>query len=121
MAFENFEEVWAALGRLHDSILAESEQRKAAVKKIDEQLAQLAAMAMRHEERFDAMTERFDAMTGQFDAMTGQFGAMNGRFDAMTERVDRVVSTVATIAGTVAQLAITVESHERRLGRIEGQ
>jgi len=100
MAFENFEGVWAALGRLHDSILAGSEQHKAAVKKIDEQLAQLAAMAMRHEERFDAMTERFDAMT---------------------ERVDRVVSTVATIAGTMAQMATTVESHEQRLGRLEGQ
>ena len=114
MAFESFEEVWAALGRLHDSILAESEQHKAAVKKIDEQLAQLAAMAMRHEERFDAMTQRFDAMSGRVDSSTQ-------RFDAMTERVDRLVSTVAILAGTVGQLATTVESHERRLGRLEGQ
>ena len=36
------------------------------------------------------------------------------------ERVDRLTSQVATLAGTVAQLVTIVESHERRLSRLEG-
>jgi chromosome segregation ATPase len=35
-------------------------------------------------------------------------------------RLDRLVSTVATLAGTVAKVSEQVESHERRLGRLEG-
>src|SRR5271157_2345589 len=81
-AFENFEEVWAALGRLYSNITRLEEAQQRAV----EQLAQV--------------TERI-----------GQ----------VTERIDRLASTVATLAGTVAQLATVAESHERRLGRLEGQ
>ena len=36
------------------------------------------------------------------------------------ERLDRLASMVATLAGTVAQLTMNVESHERRLQRMEG-
>ena len=82
MAFQNFEEVWAALGRLYDDIvkLQESQQQTAM------QLAQV--------------TERIDRLT---------------------EGQERVTSMVATLAGTVTKLATVVESHERRLVRMEGQ
>jgi ABC-type transporter Mla subunit MlaD len=36
-------------------------------------------------------------------------------------RLDRLVSTVATLAGTVAKMSQDIESHERRLERMEGQ
>ncbi len=35
-------------------------------------------------------------------------------------RLDRLVSTVATLAGSVAKMSEGVESHERRLERLEG-
>ncbi len=75
MAFQNFEEVWAALGRLYSDIvkLQESQQQ------VNAQLAQVG------------------------------------------ERIDRLTSTVATLAGTVTQLVGIVESHERRLEKMEGQ
>jgi len=96
MAFENFPEVWAALGRLYDSI-TEMQKRQA---KTDEQLAQLVAVPSEHERRFDAMTERFDAMT---------------------ERLDRTVATVATLAGVVTKLTGITEQYGGRLDRLEGQ
>ena len=82
MAFQSFEEVWAALGRLYDDIvkLQESQQQTAI------QLAQV--------------TERIDRLT---------------------EGHERVTSMLATLAGTVTQLASLVDSHERRLARMEGQ
>jgi len=85
-AFENFEEVWAALGRLYSNItrMEEAQQRAAA----------------QHAEQLAQVTEHIDRVT---------------------ERLDRLTSTVATLAGTVAQLATVAESHERRLGRLEGQ
>jgi DNA anti-recombination protein RmuC len=114
MAFENFPEVWAALGRLYDSI-TEMQKRQA---KTDEQLAQLVAVASEHERRFDAMTERFNAMS---NATTERFDAMTERFDAMTERLDRTVATVATLAGVVTKLTGITEQYGGRLDRLEGQ
>lgn len=96
MAFENFPEVWAALGRLYDSI---AEMQK--------QQAQSAA-------RFDAMSERIDRLTSNV-------GSLTSSVETLTGRVDRVVSTVATLAGTVGQMASMIDSHERRLERLEGQ
>jgi len=39
---------------------------------------------------------------------------------ATDARLDRLVSTVATLAGTVAKISDQIESHERRLERLEG-
>jgi septal ring factor EnvC (AmiA/AmiB activator) len=36
-------------------------------------------------------------------------------------RLDRLASMVTTLAGTVAKMSQDIESHERRLGRMEGQ
>ena len=74
MAFQNFEEVWAALGRLYSNItrLEESQQRAAA--QHAEQLAQAVA---KHAEQIAQVTERIDRVT---------------------ERIDRLTSTVATLA-----------------------
>ena len=82
MAFQNFEEVWAALGRLYGDIV-----------KVQESQAETAAQLARVTERNDRLTEGHERLT----------------------------SMLATLAGTVAQLASTVESHERRLARMEGQ
>ena len=93
MAFENFPEVWAALGCLYESIV-----------EMQKQQAQAAA---RFDAKFDAMSERIDRLASSVETLT--------------ERVDRVVSTVATLAGTVGQMATMIDSHERRLERLEGQ
>ncbi len=81
-AFQNFEEVWAALGRLYDDIvkLQESQQQT-----------------------------------------TIQLDRVAERIDRLTEGHERVTSMLATLAGTVTQLAGVVDSHERRLARMEGQ
>ncbi len=42
------------------------------------------------------------------------------RMQATDARLDRLASMIATLAGTVAKQAEEIESHERRLGRLEG-
>jgi chromosome segregation ATPase len=44
----------------------------------------------------------------------------NQQMQATDARLDRLVSTVSTLAGTVAKISEEIESHERRLGRLEG-
>ena len=44
----------------------------------------------------------------------------NQQMQQTDARLDRLVSTVATLAGTVARMSENIESHERRLGRLEG-
>jgi len=81
-AFQNFEEVLAALGRLYDDIVKLQEsQRQTTI-------------------QLDRVTERIDRLA---------------------EGHERVTSMLATLAGTVTQLAGLVDSHERRLARMEGQ
>jgi DNA anti-recombination protein RmuC len=82
VAFQNFEEVWTAFGRLYDDIV-----------KVQESQQQTAA----------------------------QLARVTERIDRLAEAQERTMSMVATVAGTVAQLATVVESHERRLARMEGQ
>ena len=82
MAFQNFEEVWAALGRLYSDIM-----------KVQEAQAENAAQLARVTERIDRLTEGHE----------------------------RLNSMLATLGGYVTELAKMVESHERRLSRMEGQ
>jgi uncharacterized protein (DUF3084 family) len=49
-----------------------------------------------------------------------QIARLNQQMQQTDARLDRLVSTVATLAGTVAKQAEEIESHERRLGRLEG-
>jgi septal ring factor EnvC (AmiA/AmiB activator) len=44
----------------------------------------------------------------------------NQQMQQTDARLGRLVSTVATLAGTVAKISEEIESHERRLGRLEG-
>ncbi len=78
-AFQNFEEVWAALGRLYSDIVRLQESQQQAVSIYTEQMKQV------------------------------------------NEGLTRLTSTVALLAGTVTKLAGVVDSHERRLERLEGQ
>jgi hypothetical protein len=59
---------------------------------------------------FGSFAEFWAALTRLFEAQL-----------ASDTRLDRLASMVTTLAGTVTQLATVVESHERRLGRMEGQ
>jgi hypothetical protein len=88
-AFQNFEEVWAALGRLYDDIvrLQEAQQKT----------------------------------TAQQERNAIQLAEVGERIDRLTEGHERVNSMLATLAGHVTQLTLVVESHERRLARMEGQ
>ncbi len=88
-AFQSFEEVWAALGRLYDDIV-----------KLQESQQQTAAHLAKVTTELDRVTERIDRLA---------------------EGHERVTSMLATLAGTVTQLASLVDSHERRLARMEGQ
>src|SRR5271157_5776501 len=88
-AFQNFEEVWAALGRLYDDIVKLQESQRQTTAQLQQNAVQLAKV-----------TERIDRLT---------------------EGHERVTSMLATLAGTVTQLASVVDSHERRLARMEGQ
>jgi septal ring factor EnvC (AmiA/AmiB activator) len=44
----------------------------------------------------------------------------NQQMQGTDARLDRLVSTVATLAGTVAKISDEIESHERRMERLEG-
>ena len=44
----------------------------------------------------------------------------NQQMQQTDARLDRLVSTVATLAGAVARVSDDIESHERRLERLEG-
>ena len=88
-AFQNFEEVWAALGRLYDDIVKLQESQRQTTAQLQQNAVQLAKV-----------TERIDRLT---------------------EGHERVTSMLATLARTVTQLASVVDSHERRLARMEGQ
>jgi DNA anti-recombination protein RmuC len=82
VAFQNFEEVWAALGRLYSDIVRMQESQQ---------------------------------------QVTAQLAQVGERMDRLVESQDRMISTVSTLAGTVTQLAAIVDSHEKRLERLEGQ
>jgi septal ring factor EnvC (AmiA/AmiB activator) len=86
--FGNFDEFWAAMGRLYDHQL-----------KHDEEIAELRSVIRDHSEQIRLTTEQMQ----QTDA-----------------RLDRLASMIATLAGTVAKQSQEIESHERRLGRLEG-
>ena len=96
MAFQSFEEVWAALGRLYDDIV-----------KVQESQQQTATQLAKVTTELDRVTERIDRVTE--------------RIDRLTEGHERVNSMLATLAGHLTQLTTAVESHERRLARMEGQ
>jgi adenine-specific DNA glycosylase len=85
VAFQNFEEVWAALGRLYTDVVRLQESQQHLV---------------------NLHTQSVSAHTEQMKQVTDGMG--------------RLTSTVATLAGTVTQLASIVDSHERRLERLEG-
>jgi hypothetical protein len=89
VAFQNFEEVWAALGRLYDDIVKLQEAQQKTTAQQERNAIQLAELAE--------------------------------RIDRLTEGHERVNSMLATLAGTMTQLAGFVDSHERRLARLEGQ
>ena len=91
--FGSFEEFWAASRPFFEPIKNnEGLQRKAQVAGNDQQIAANAAQI----------------------AQTGE------QMRATDARLDRLASMIATLAGTVAKQAEEVESHERRLGRLEG-
>lgn len=96
MAFQNFEEVWAALGRLYTDIVKLQESQQ----KLHESQQETSAQLSRVTERIDRLTENQERLT---------------------EGHERLTSMLATLAGHVTQLTVAVESHERRLARLEGQ
>jgi predicted nuclease with TOPRIM domain len=89
VAFQNFEEVWAALGRLYSDIVKLQESQQRLLESQQENAAQL--------------------------------GRVIERIDRLTEGHERLNSMLATLAGHVTELTRSVESHERRLARMEGQ
>ena len=56
----------------------------------------------------------------QIAANAAQIAQVGEQMRATDARLDRLASMVATLAGTVAKQAEEIESHERRLGRLEG-
>ena len=50
-----------------------------------------------------------------------QIGQLTEQMQATDARLDRLASMVTTLAGTVARISDDIESHERRLERLEGQ
>ncbi len=89
-AFQNFEEVWAALGRLYDDIVKLRESQQQTTAQLQQNAIQLAQV-------------------------TAELARVTDRIDRLTEGHERVTSMLATLAGTVTQLAGLVDSHERRL------
>ena len=61
---------------------------------------------------------KHDEQIAQLRAAQDQTADQMRQTDA---RLDRLASMVATLAGTVAKMSQDIESHERRLERMEGQ
>jgi uncharacterized protein YjcR len=59
--------------------------------------------------------------TSQMAKVTVELDRVTERIDRLAEGHERVNSMLATLAGHVTQLTLVVESHERRLARMEGQ
>jgi len=81
------------------------------------------------EEFWAAMGRLYDQQL-KHDEQIAELGAKIGQLREAQEltnqqmqqtdaRLDRLVSTVATLAGTVAKMSDDIESHERRLERLE--
>ena len=78
-AFENFEELWAALGRLHINItrLEEAQQRGT------EQLAQVT-------EHIDQVTERVDRLTSTVATLAGTVAQLATVAESHDRRLERL-------------------------------
>jgi len=84
VAFQNFEEVWAALGRLYTDIVRLQEAQQ--------QLVELHTRSVSaHAEQMKQMAERIDKLVESQQLLV--------------ESQNRVNSMVMTVAGNVAQLA----------------
>lgn len=97
--FGSFEEFWAAMGRLYDQTLKHE--------------ALIAENAAKHEA---LIAENATGIAQLREAQK----ATNQQMQATDGRLDRLASMIATLAGTVAKMSDDIESHERRLGRLQG-
>ncbi|MGA2902875.1 MAG: hypothetical protein ABSD98_03525 [Candidatus Korobacteraceae bacterium] len=97
--FGSFEEFCAAMGRLYDQTLKHE--------------ALIAENAAKHEALIAENAVRIAQLREAQEAT-------NQQMQATDARLDRIASMVATVAGAVAKQAEEIESHERRLGRLEG-
>ena len=71
-----------------------------------------AAMARLYDQQF-----KHDAQIAQLREAQELTNQQMQQTDA---RLDRLASMIATLAGTVAKQSEEIDSHERRLGRLEG-
>ncbi len=55
----------------------------------------------------------------QIAASAAQIAQLGEQMQATDARLDRLASMIVTLAGTVAKQSEEIESHERRLGRLE--
>lgn len=76
------------------------------------------------EEFWAAMARLYDQQL-KHDAQIAQLREAqeltNQQMQQTDAHLDRLASTVTTLAGTVARISDAIESHERRLDRLEGQ
>jgi ABC-type transporter Mla subunit MlaD len=76
------------------------------------------------EEFWAAMGRLYDQQLKQDQQIAGNashIAQLSQQMQATDGRLDRIASMVATLAGTVAKQAEEIESHERRLGRLESR
>jgi DNA anti-recombination protein RmuC len=96
VGFQNFEEVWAALGRLYSDIVKLQESQQ-------------------------VVTAQLNQLVESQAQLTESLRQLVASQSLLTESQNRMVSTVTTLAGNMTQLASIVDLHERRLDRLEGQ
>jgi uncharacterized protein (DUF3084 family) len=90
--FGSFEEFWAAMGRLYDQTLKHE--------------ALIAENAAKHE--------------ALIAANAAQIALVGEQMQATDARLDRLASMITTLAGSVVKMSEDIQSHERRLERLEG-
>ncbi len=79
MAFQNFEEVWAALGRLYSDIV-----------KVQESQQQTAAQLALVTERIDKLTEGHERLTSMLATLAGTVTQLAGVADSHERRLSRL-------------------------------
>ncbi len=86
MAFQNFEEVWAALGRLYSDIVKVQEsQQQTAV-----QLAKVSVELDRVTERIDRLAEGHERVTSMLATLAGTVTQLAGVADSHERRLARL-------------------------------
>jgi uncharacterized phage infection (PIP) family protein YhgE len=110
VAFHDFEEVWAALGRIYNDIVRLQESQQL----VTVQLTQVT-------ERMGTFVDGLQGLADGQKRLADGLERLTVSQEQFCEGQERLTTTLAALAGTTTKIADVVATHERRLGNPEEQ